>query len=425
MSTSAHATYSTGPEALVEPPRLSQPLDQRLGHRRAGDRVTRMLAQHLRIERPVLEELRRQLDEVAQHARARQPLVGDLRQEPVQPVAEFVEQRAHVVGRQQRRLAGGRLGEIVVVHDDRLLAERARLVAVGRHPRAAALGRPHEVVGQEQAHARAARVPDLVGAHVRVVGRGIGQRDEADAEQPAGAVERRLEHAVEREVRLHLGVVDLEARAAHLLGVVAPVPRLDRVRRARRARKLVQRVALDGRLRLGRAPHALEQPCDGRRRLRHPVDQRIVGVGAVAVQERELVPQLQDLARDRPVVVRRVELAAARPERERALAQVAAVGPFEERRDQRARDRDPPGAGLAALPGRLARRVAQPPRQAGEVAFVDEQQALRRLVVKHVLPERRRQRRQALGDRAGARARLRLELRAGHREVEVHCARAA
>jgi hypothetical protein len=45
---------------------------------------------------------------------------------------------------------------------------------------------------------------------------------------------------------------------------------------------------------------------------------------------------------------------------------------------------------------------------------------LRRLVVQHVLAERRRERGDALGDRLGALARAPLELRAGEDEVEVH-----
>jgi hypothetical protein len=173
-----------------------------------------------------------------------QALVGHLRQEPVQAVAELVEQRAHVVGREQRRHAVRRLREVVVVDDDRQrLAVRPRLVAEARHPGAAALGRPREVVGQEHAHRPAVGALHLVGAHVGMVDGEVRTPHEPEAEQAPGAVERRLEHPVEHEVRLDLAVVQLVAGAAHLLRVVAPVPRLDRVRRAARARHRGERVA--------------------------------------------------------------------------------------------------------------------------------------------------------------------------------------
>jgi hypothetical protein len=81
--------------------------DEVFGNGLAGLVMQRVALQHLGLERPVLEQLRRQLDEVLQHVRAGQALVGHLRQEAVQTVAELVEQRAHVVGGQQRGLARG------------------------------------------------------------------------------------------------------------------------------------------------------------------------------------------------------------------------------------------------------------------------------------------------------------------------------
>ncbi len=139
-----------GFEALVEPPRLLQAQDQLVGDRLARRVMQRVPLQDRGLERPVLEQLRRQFDEIAQHVRAGQALVRHLRQEPVQPVPELVEQRAQIVGRQERRRARRPLREIVVVDDDRQrLAVRARLPAIGVHPGAAALVRPREVVAQE------------------------------------------------------------------------------------------------------------------------------------------------------------------------------------------------------------------------------------------------------------------------------------
>ena len=82
-------------------------------------------------------------------------LVGDVREQAVQAVAELVEQRSRVVEAEQRRLARRALGEIVVVDDDRQhrrgRRRRCATATIGAHPGAAALGRPREVVVQEQA----------------------------------------------------------------------------------------------------------------------------------------------------------------------------------------------------------------------------------------------------------------------------------
>ena len=93
-------------EALVEGARRQQAVEQRFRHRLAGRGVARIFLQNLRHLQPVLVELRGQLDEIARHRGAGEQRIGDVRQQAVQRVAEFVEQRAGVVEGQQRRLAG-------------------------------------------------------------------------------------------------------------------------------------------------------------------------------------------------------------------------------------------------------------------------------------------------------------------------------
>ena len=99
-------------EALVEIARGDQPLQQILRHRLAGPIMAGKAPQHLRLLQPVLVELRRQFDEIGGDAGAGNHRIGDVRQQAVQPVAEFVEQRAGVVEAEQRRLAVGALGEV-------------------------------------------------------------------------------------------------------------------------------------------------------------------------------------------------------------------------------------------------------------------------------------------------------------------------
>ena len=315
-----------------------QPVDQLVGNRRAGPVVARVPLQHRRLVEPVLEELRRQLDEVAQHAGARQPLVADVRQQPVQAVAELVKERARVVEAQQRRLAGRGLGEVVVVDDDRqhrLAARRAvaRLHAVLAHPGAAALARPGEVVVQEEAD-RSGGALHLVDGDVAVVGDDVRTNDERDAEQARRAVERGRDHRLEREVRLDLGIVEVEADLANLFGVEAPVPGLDRGALAARERDRGERLALVLGARDRRLPDLLEQRHHRAPALRHRVAEREIGIALVAVQARLLEPQLQDLGGDLAVVAGAGVLAARRPRAPRRLAQVASLGEGEERHDE-------------------------------------------------------------------------------------------
>ncbi len=139
-------------EALVEGAAGEQPLEQRLRHRLAGLAVPGIGFQDLRHLQPVLVKLRGQFDEVARHRGAGEQRIGHIGQEAVQRMAEFVEQRARVVEGEQRRLAGGGLGEIADIDDDRVdIAGELFLVAQRGHPGARVLGGAGEIVADEQA----------------------------------------------------------------------------------------------------------------------------------------------------------------------------------------------------------------------------------------------------------------------------------
>ena len=213
-------------EALVEGARRQQAVEQRLRHRLARARVAGVFLQDLRHLQPVLVELRRQFDEIARHRRAGKQRIGHVRQQPVQGVTEFVEQRAGVVERQQRRLTRRRLGEIADVEDDRTdVAAEFFLVAQRGHPGAGVLGAAREIIADEQADMTAGHVFHLEGARVRVIKRHIDGR-EAQAEQTPRGLEGGLHHLVELEIGLDLGLIQVEFGFAQLLGVIAPVPGL-------------------------------------------------------------------------------------------------------------------------------------------------------------------------------------------------------
>ena len=77
-----------------------------------------------------------------------------------------------------------------------------------------------------------------------MIAREILQLLEAQAEQPVRRLERGLDDAVELEVGLDRRLVEIVARHAHLLGIIAPVPRLDGDVVALRLRLRLQVVAL-------------------------------------------------------------------------------------------------------------------------------------------------------------------------------------
>src|SRR5712691_7188838 len=113
-------------------------------------------AQRFRYRQPVLEDLRGELDKVAAHRGARLREIAHPGQEPVQPMAELVEERLRIVEAQQRRVA---LRKIVVVDDDRQdLAVEALLLAIAATPRAGALPGPREIVVQKKPDRPAGRL---------------------------------------------------------------------------------------------------------------------------------------------------------------------------------------------------------------------------------------------------------------------------
>jgi hypothetical protein len=57
-----------------------------------------------------------------------------------------------------------------------------------------------------------------------VIGLEVGPRRKAQAKQAAGAVEGRLDHLLEDEIGLHLGLAEIVSGAADAFGPVAPVP---------------------------------------------------------------------------------------------------------------------------------------------------------------------------------------------------------
>ena len=147
--------------------------------RLAGLVVHGVVREDLGPQHPHLVDLAGELDEVAEHVGAGELRVGDPGEEPVQRVPELVEERVDLVVAEQRRLAGGRLRHVEVVHDDGRVVEQVGLRDERVHPGAAALGVAGVEVEDEEAEGRAVVVVHLEDAGVRVVGDEVGALGEA------------------------------------------------------------------------------------------------------------------------------------------------------------------------------------------------------------------------------------------------------
>ena len=240
---------------------------------------------------------------------------------------------------------------------------------------------------------------------------------EADAEEPPRGIEGRPHEIVEDEIRLHLRLVESVARAPRLLGVVTPIPGLDRTVEALGLRQGLQLGRFGGGLALGRLPDLEQQALDRGRVLRHGIVERIGGVIAISQKPRLLGAQRHDLGDQRPIVMRAGLRAAPRPGVEHHAAEIAPRREGQERLDRGAGERNRIAADTA-LARRLGGGGADEIRQALEITFA-ERQMPRLLVVQHVLDKERLQRGKPLDDRRQAHLRLRPEQRALAHEIEV------
>ena len=145
---------------------------------------------------------------------------------PCSAWAEFVEQRARIVKRQQRRLVCWPFGEVQYVDDNGLAAiVELVLTSKGAHPRAGTLGWPRKIVSVEQADGLALRIAHFKNAHVQVIYRHILAFPEGNPEQLRGGVKSRLDHAIERQVRLDFRLVQIKLGSADFFRRSSASPR--------------------------------------------------------------------------------------------------------------------------------------------------------------------------------------------------------
>jgi hypothetical protein len=200
--------------------------------------VAGVVGENLRVAQPHLVDLRRVLDEVAGHRGAGEHRILHVGEQAVQRVPELVEQGAHVVDREQRRLPVGGARQVERVEHHRLRAQQPRLRDERVHPRPAALRLTRVEVGDEEPELPVL-VEDVENPDLGVVaGQVVALAEPHPVEAARGVEDTVVQHALQLEVGPQRAGIEVEAFTAHTLGVERPVPRLDGV--PGRGRQLVR-----------------------------------------------------------------------------------------------------------------------------------------------------------------------------------------
>ena len=196
---------------------------QQVGRHRLAARADLLeQRQHLGVVDPLLQHLRRRLDEVELDRGAGLRGIARVRQRDVQRMAELVQQRLQLVDRQALAV------EVGHQRGRRQLAAPGRRAAQRPHRRVAVLvGAGVEVEVERGQRLAAGRVDHGIGLGVRVPQR-LRHRLEAHAEQPAGECEHEVDAGLRREIAAEALLVERKALALDALDVVAHIPAFQR-----------------------------------------------------------------------------------------------------------------------------------------------------------------------------------------------------
>ena len=313
-----------GREALIEIRGLVELGDELRGYWLARLVMERKPVENLRRAQPMLVELARKFHEVPFDGGACERRIARVRVEAVQSMAELVVHGDGVVPRDKHRFSRLTFHHVRIIgYDGRDLGPELFLRAIFVHPGAGVLA--CACVGIEVPQSDPLTVAlDLVDAHVGMINAHIVDLDELHPEELTSHPEHRLANLVELQVVADLGLIDIVSRLAHLLRVIAIVPRFDPDSGA---------FAVGDRLYVGdffacarnrRLPYLHHQGHGRIGRFGHIVVQDPVRVAGKAQELGTLSAQLQDLGDHRVVVVRARIVAAHDPHTPSLRAQIAA-----------------------------------------------------------------------------------------------------
>ena len=200
-------------------------VDERLRHGLTRLVVAGIVSQDDRVRHPVLVELRGHFHEVAGRIRTRERLVLLRSEEAMQSVAELMEERLYIRRGEEGGSALSRSLEVADVVDDRLRTEERALLDEVRHPRPTRLRWATEVVRIEESHGGIILVEDLVDLYAISIDRDIRTGLEGQAIELVGCVEDSiLQHAIQHEIGLEVGFVEVVLSLLQALSIVVEVP---------------------------------------------------------------------------------------------------------------------------------------------------------------------------------------------------------
>ena len=303
----------------------------------------------------------------------------------MQRMAELVEQCARVVEAEQLRRAGRAFREIHHIDDDGAdVAGKFLLAAELRHPGAAALRGPREIIAKKQRDMFAPLVQrprTRARPDDRDRARAARQNAARRAAQPRG---RRPRSCCRAENRAQ-SPPDRDRNAACARALRNSASRRRRAGNSRpRFRSPPGARRAPSRLFERRRPHPVEKSAHGLGRFRHCVVELVSGEILIAEQPRAFVAQLEDFDDDGAIICISAVLAPARPGAEGRLAQIAPSRALQKDLDRGARERDAIFAAGAALGGKRGGRGAKTLRKPVERVFVEQQQE-RGFIGQHIL----------------------------------------
>src|SRR5262249_6562473 len=114
---------------------------------------------------------------------------------------------------------------------------------------------------------------------------------EREAEQAAGSFESGFDHLLKLEIRLDLGLIEIELRLAQLLRIITPVVRSQWEVASLLRDQGLQFFTLGAGFGSCATPHLVQQTARGRRRLGHLIVKPVVGESRKAQELRAPGPQ--------------------------------------------------------------------------------------------------------------------------------------
>ena len=188
--------------------------------------MARMGLQGLWQAQPVFHDLGREFDKIAKHRRAGLRWIARAAHQPMQRMAEFMEQRARLIEGKQGWCGAG---QVVVIDDD---GRGAFAQPIGHaktaHPGAGAFAGAGIIIKQQKPNMASGLIQGFKATQIGVVARNIGAFFEAQAEKPPSRIKHRAQHGFQFEMRLQRGAIEIMLGPTGLFRPIAPIPGLDR-----------------------------------------------------------------------------------------------------------------------------------------------------------------------------------------------------